>query len=479
MTAPLKSRFSPSPTGLMHIGNLRTALFNALLAKSSDTKGEGVFLLRIEDTDLERSKSEFVEKLILDLKWMGLDWQEGPGKGNEAYFQSQRQALYENYYQQLIEKEKAYWCFCSEETLKLTRKSQLAQGQPPRYPGTCRHLSAEKVKEKRAKGEPCALRFKLPSKEHMTFKDFIQGDKTFASDDIGDFIIKKADHTPAFMFCNAVDDALMGVTHVMRGEDHLTNTPRQLFILKALNLRSPQYGHMPLIVGFDGKPLSKRNGSQSVAHLREQGYFPLAIANYLARLGHHFESHALLSLKDLGEHFSHRQIGRAPARFDMLQLQHWQKERVLKLTDEDFWAWIEPEVTPWVSRQKAMLFTQAVKQNVLLPLQAKTWAKQLLTNEVIYAKEAISAIKEAGTEFIQTLYQLIDKDGDYATIHKNLSELTGKKGAALFKPLRAIITGQLQGPELNKLFILMGKKLLLARTHQAQALIKETQNDLR
>lgn len=471
-----KTRFCPSPTGLMHLGNLRTALFNVLLAGAHKEKS-AQFLLRIEDTDLARSETAFVEKLISDLKWMGIHWQEGPGvEGKHGpYFQSQRDKIYEEYYAALIKSGRAYWCFCSEVELTIVRKSQLSAGQAPRYPGTCRHLTESQIAEKRAKGLVPALRFRIPDNETVSFTDFIQGPKNFATNDIGDFIIKKADNSASFMFCNAVDDALMEVTHVMRGEDHLTNTPRQLLILQALGLRQPEYGHMPLILGFDGKPLSKRNGSQSIEALREQGYFPLAIANYLSRLGHHFEKEDLLSLQELGQYFSSNNIGRSPARFDIAQLNHWQKEVVLKLDNEAFWQWIAPTVDSLIPENKKALFVETVKQNVMLPFEAKEWAAQLLTEEITLSEEAKTWLVEAGPAFAQVTLEAIEKEGEnYASVQKYVSEKTERKGKSLFKPLRALITGRGDGPELAKIFSLMGQSLLVKRVKMLNRLTDAT-----
>ncbi len=468
---PFKARFSPSPTGLMHFGNLRTALFNVLLAKAhtEHSPQPGTFLLRIEDTDMARSEEEFTEKLMYDLRWLGLDWQEGPGLdgGHAPYFQAQRHAIYEKYYQQLIDQKQAYWCYCSETELAIARKSQLSAGMPPRYSGTCRHLTEEQQKVKAAKDQKPALRFMIPDNETIEFDDFIQGSKHFAANDIGDFIIKKADGSASFMFCNAVDDSLMQVSHVMRGEDHLTNTPRQLLILKALKLSPPTYGHMPLILGFDGKPLSKRNGSQSIESLREQGYFPSAINNYLSRLGHHFEHEHLLSLDDLGKHFSAKNIGRSPARFDVAQLNHWQKEAVMQCTDEEFWHWIAPYVGDIVGNKTAA-FTNTFKQNCVLPSDAKDWACQVLTNNPIFDDEALSHLTKADAPLLEQLAGAIDAEGDnYQAVIARLSA-TGLKGKALFLPVRSAITGRCYGPELVKIFPLMGKEALLQRVALAK-----------
>ena len=282
----IKTRFCPSPTGYMHLGNIRTAVFNYLLAKALG----GVFLLRIEDTDRERSQSLYSDALQKDLEWLGLHWQEGP------YFQSERQNIYDQYYQQLIDKDLAYPCFCTEEELTLSRKIQRASGKPPRYPGTCAHLTETQIQEKKSSGLIPTLRFRVNDDEVIEFDDLVRGHHRFLGKDIGDFIIRRTDGTSPFMFCNAIDDALMGVTHALRGEDHVANTPRQVLILKALNLPAPQYGHISLIVGPDGSPLSKRHGSQSVQDLRESGYLNIALNNYLARLGHYYEDNRFISL---------------------------------------------------------------------------------------------------------------------------------------------------------------------------------------
>jgi len=280
----MKTRFAPSPTGYIHLGNARTALFSFLLAKSQ----AGCFLLRIEDSDAARSLQALSDQVQTDLLWLGLPWEEGPGKPGERgpYFQSQRQSIYAYYYQQLHSLGRTYPCFCTEKALLIERKRQLAQGKPPRYAGSCRQLTATQVIEKKAQGQKASVRFRVLPAQTVNFYDLVKGVQVFSSDDIGDFVIQRSDSSAAFFFCNAIDDALMGVTHVLRGEDHLTNTPRQIMLLQALSLVVPAYGHMSLIFGEHGIPLSKRSGSFSIKALRELGYFPEALQNYLARLGH-------------------------------------------------------------------------------------------------------------------------------------------------------------------------------------------------
>src|SRR3989338_10498602 len=293
----MKTRFCPSPTGYLHLGNVRTALFSALLAKHL----HGCFLLRIEDTDKTRSDEVFTHALIEDMRWLNLQWQEGVDVGGNfgPYYQSQRQQIYDDYYQRLIAMKMAYPCFCTEEQLTLQRTLQQKAGKPPRYSGACRHLSQEEINKKLANDLKPVLRFAIPENEIISFTDMVRGSQQFNSNDLGDFVIRRTDGTAPFMYGNAIDDALMGVTHVLRGEDHLTNTPRQIALLQALNLTAPIYGHISLIVDEHGAPLSKRSGSLSVQELREMGYFPIAVNNYLARLGHHFVETGLMDLHTL------------------------------------------------------------------------------------------------------------------------------------------------------------------------------------
>src|SRR2546421_7073007 len=278
------TRFAPSPTGELHLGNARTALFNLLLARSAG----GRFLLRIEDTDSERSLDSHTTALMADLRWLGIDWDAGPDREDERgpYRQSQRGALYARQFAVLERQEVVYPCFCTPLELELSRRAQLAAGKPPRYAGTCRDLTPEARAHRQAQGPAATLRFRVPRGERVRFEDFVHGPQSFLTDDIGDFVVRRADGSAAFFFSNAVDDALMGVTQALRGEDHLANTPRQLLILRALALVAPAYGHVALIVGADGAPLSKRHAAVSVREYRERAYQPIALLNHLFRLGH-------------------------------------------------------------------------------------------------------------------------------------------------------------------------------------------------
>lgn len=442
-----KTRFAPSPTGLMHLGNARTALFSALIGDR--------FLLRIEDTDLERSRSEFVSELLDDLRWMGLEWDEGPqsAQPEEDYFQSRRGEIYRRYYEQLERGALAYPCFCSPLELEVARKVQLSSGQPPRYSGKCAHLAPDEVARRLEKGLQPTLRFRVPRNETVEFLDQVRGPQKFDTDDIGDFIIRRADGTPAFFFCNAIDDALMGVTQVVRGEDHLTNTPRQLLLLKALNLAIPEYAHISLILGDDGAPLSKRNGSRSLNQLREEGYFPLALVNMLARVGHHYESDGLMDFQALKTHFDIRHLGKSPSRFDIIHLNHWQEVAVRAAADETLWNWLRDESRAIVPDELRSLFLDIVRSNCVFPYQADQWARILFSDELHLLPEIEEVARQAGEAFFLAALDAAAEAGeDFNAFMATLKAKSGAKGKQLFMPLRAALTGRLDGPEIAKLY---------------------------
>lgn len=466
---PVKTRFAPSPTGWLHVGNLRTALFNALVAR----RYGGTFLLRIEDTDEERSRRQYVDDLQEDLLWLGLAWQEGPLQGGEqtSYFQSERGPLYQKYYELLEQQGLAYYCFCTEQELSISRKRQLAAGQPPRYAGTCAHLTREQVAARIAQGKQAALRFRVPRGQAVEFEDLVKGAQRFLSDDIGDFIIRRANGASAFFFCNAIDDALMAVTHVLRGEDHLANTPRQILILQALNLPTAVYGHISMIVGSDGSPLSKRHGSRSIRELRQSGYLPGAVLNYLARLGHHYEHDHYMATDELAAHFDTQRLGRSPARYDADQLLHWQREAVARVDDTTLWPWLEADDQQRVPPGAQAAFLDAVRPNVTLPEHLQLWARILFGASLELSHTAQLAIQQAGVAFFGHVAEGLELNGpDIKALVTHLKATTGAKGKALFEPLRAALTGELDGPELGKILPLIGVQRGAERARHAQTI---------
>lgn len=472
----MKTRFAPSPTGYIHLGNARTALFSALFAKGQG----GQFLLRIEDTDKARSTEAYCEALVEDLHWLGVEWQEGEGlRGDHGpYRQSLRTQIYEHYYEQLTKMGRAYPCYCSEEDLDLERKLQKASGQPPRYSGKCKALSNAVRAEKEAAGIRPTLRFAVEKGTVVEFEDGVKGRQLFKADDIGDFIIRRNDGGSSFLFCNAIDDSLMEVTHVLRGEDHLTNTPRQLMILEALDLRKPHYAHMALINGTDGAPLSKRNGSRSIRELREAGFLPLAVLNYMARLGHYYENNALMRYEELAQHFALKHLGHSAARFDQDQLLYWQRTVVHQLDDGEFWAWAGQDLQHQVPADKEALFVKAIRENVLFPGDARRYAHLLLSSDFSPASHE-EMMCEAGASFFDVAIQVVNAQGpDFAALSHALTERLGVKGKALFMPLRVALTGELHGPQMAAILTLLGKEESLRRLVAARASLGIAHDDV-
>ena len=484
---PFKTRFAPSPTGLLHLGNIRTALFNFLLAR----RALGTFLLRLEDTDAMRGHEKYARALEHDLRWLGLVWDEGPEAGgpHRPYAQSERGPIYKEYFAALESNGLAYPCFCSEHELAIARKTALAAGRPPRYAGKCRALPPPEVQARFARGEPATLRFHVGDGKTVEFEDRVRGRQTFSTDDIGDFVIRRSDGTPAFFFCNAIDDALMGVTLVVRGEDHLTNTPRQILLLQALGLPLPEYAHIALVVGADGAPLSKRTGSKSVEELRSAGYLPPAINNYLARLGHTYDANTFMSMEALAENFDLSRLGRAPARYDESQLVYWQKEAIKHTSDEELWAWMNSKpfinsyASNFVPKGKELLFVKVIRDNITTPEEAFMWAGNLFAESNRYDRDAKSAIDKAGSEFFEKALACLDDDT--VTFHsyvKKLEMATNRKGKSLFMPLRAVLSGEVNelisqsgrvyewnhGPRLEAVWELLGTELIRRRLSEVE-----------
>lgn len=305
------TRFAPSPTGYLHLGNARTAIFSYLFARHH----RGKFILRIEDTDLERSTKEFEAMLLEDLKWLGLDW-------DEFYRQSERFDIYREYAQRLIELGHAYPCFCTPEELSLERQEAEKKGIPYRYSGKCRALDKKEVEELKESGKSYTIRFKVPYGEYVVFEDLIKGHIAINTDDFGDFVIIRSDGTPTYNFVVVIDDALMGITHVIRGEDHIPNTPKQILIYRALGFDVPKFAHLPVILGEDRSKLSKRHGAVSVRNYREEGYLPQALFNYLCLLGWSppQEGKEIYSKEELIEIFDLKDINTSPAVFSKEKL---------------------------------------------------------------------------------------------------------------------------------------------------------------
>ena len=462
METAVVTRFAPSPTGALHPGNARTALFSFLFARGRG----GRFILRIEDTDRERGSDDFVAAQIADLEWLGIDWDAGPDRddGRGPYRQSERGELYGTLFERLEREGHAYPCYCTPTELEVARKTQQAAGQPPRYAGTCRELDSIARAERAASGRSAALRFRIPASETIRFDDLVRGPQVVESAALGDFVVRRADGGAVFFFCNAVDDALMGVTQVLRGDDHLSNTPRQLLVLRALGLDAPRYGHLPLLLDAGGAPQSKRRGSVTLAELRNRGYLAAAVGNLLLRLGHHGAPDEWVAPGDFPRHFHADRLGRAPAHFDEAQLEHWQREALRRLDAESASRWLASEFPAEWSAERRTSVANLLKGNLLLPGDAREWIAVLGGTLPPLAPEAAKAVTEAGPEFFDAaLASFTETGADLRTLAERLKSRTGRKGAALYMPLRFALTGRHDGPELAALLAAMPEALVRDR----------------
>lgn len=462
METAVVTRFAPSPTGGLHPGNARTALFSFLLARGRG----GRFVLRIEDTDRARDSEEHLATQLSELEWLGIGWDAGPGRddGRGPYRQSERGALYAGLFERLGRDGHAYPCYCTPAELEVARRTQIAAGQPPRYPGTCRGLDAAGRAERERQGRAAALRFAVTGPRTIEFDDLVRGPQSVDSGTLGDFLVRRADGGAVFFFCNAVDDALMGVTHVLRGDDHLANTPRQLLVLGALGLAAPRYGHLPLLLDAGGAPQSKRRGSVTLSQLRQRGYLPSALGNHLLRLGHHGAPDGWLDPTQFAAHFDAGRLGRAPAHFDEVQLAHWQREAVLRLAAPDAARWIGAELPAAWGADRRAAFAALLRGNVLLPRDARDWLAVLEGALPPPGPDAARAIAEAGPAFFDAaLAGYAETGGDLAALAEKLKRSTGRKGKALYMPLRFALTGRHDGPELAALLAAIPQSLVRDR----------------
>ncbi len=447
---PRTTRFAPSPSGLLHLGNARTALFSLLAALP-----DGRFLLRIEDSDRARVSPAFEEALRADLRWLGF----GPHMDEAAALrQSQRAPVYDEYLEKLRAQRVVYPCFCTEDELGAERARLRAQGLPPRYLGRCASIHPTVAQKRIAAGEAPVWRFRVMEGEEITFHDVVRGPQHVATTLLGDFVVRRAKGDAMFFFANALDDALSGVTLVLRGEDHLANTPRQILILRALKLPVPEYGHLPLVLSEAGVPLSKRDGAGSLAALREEGFLPLAVVNYLARLGAVVGSDRLLPLTELARLFDCRRIGHAPAHYDREQLLHWQR---LAMAETPLSEWV-PLVAHRVPEPDRLRFVEATRPNALFPGDYRRWADILYGDPEPLDAAARAALAAVGGEFFRAAAAHLDAGGAAGDLPSVLKD-AGYGGKRLFHALRAALTGRLAGPELKDILALMPRALTMRR----------------
>jgi len=474
----IRVRFAPSPTGLLHQGNVRTALFNFLFARHQG----GKLILRIEDTDQERSQENYEAAILQDLQWLGLQYDEGPDRPGDfgPYRQTERLALYKKYLEQLEAQGQVYSCFCTHEDLENERRKSMAGGKPYRYSGKCRELSAEERRAKTAEGVVNTFRFKV-EREIVKFQDLVYGEKIFDTLTIGDFVIARSNEIPLYLFACAVDDCLMQISHVIRGEDGMSNTPRQMLIQRALGFVSPQFAHLPLILGPDHSLLSKRNGSTSVGELKEKGYLPQAILNYLSLLGWAPpEGKELLDLPGLIEHFDLGRVSRSSAIFDWAKLDHINQVYLMQIPEGDYLSKAKQTLadanfdtagTPEENLRKVLL---ALRPNLKNFAEIPGWLTLLLGHPEPQNDEAREVMKAPESrKVLETLANLIEAREDemnpvsYEQVLEELKKKTKIKGKKLFMPVRVALTGGTEGPELAALVTALGKTQVLERVRSA------------
>ena len=469
----IRVRFAPSPTGFLHLGNIRTALFNFLFARRHD----GQFILRVEDTDLERSKKEYREALIEDMSWMGIRWNEGPEIGGPygPDLQSERLPLYKQYADKLIAEGKAYYCYVTEEETDELKRLAKWERRPPRFDNRGRNFSAQEISDRKARGIKPTVRFKIENPQ-LTMHDLVRGEVRFNLDEmVGDFVIQRADGSPTFHLAVCVDDGLMKVTHVIRGEDHLSNTPKHILLLKAMGFEPPQYGHLSLIHGPGGEPLSKRLGDVSVREFRRKGYMPHALANYIALLGWApGDNRELFSWEELQKVFDLDRVNKSSSIYDPHKLDWVNGEHLRLLSAEDFtkraFAYLK-EYDPQPHDENLLIKILPVFQDNIERFEQLPEKLHFLADELHYENKDVLTGEE-GREICKAALEILPQvtGADETLYDIFVSALKPKvkaKGKNLFMPLRIALTGKSHGPELKRIFPVLGLDRVRRRFERA------------
>lgn len=461
----LRVRFAPSPTGYLHIGGARTALFNYLLAR----KEHGTFVLRIEDTDVARSTQESVDAILQAMDWLGMACDEGP------IYQSDRFDLYRAKIEQLVNEGKAYRCYCTAEELEKKRESALAQGRKPKYDGTCRqHQSG-------TENQPYVVRFKAPQDGATTFVDRIKGTITFQNEELDDLIIQRTDGTPTYNFVVVVDDAEMQINLVLRGDDHINNTPRQIMLYEALGYPVPEFGHVPMILGADKSRLSKRHGATSVMAYRDMGYLPEALVNYLVRLGWSHGDQEIFSMEELIALFSLDNVGKSASVFNPDKLS-WLNSHYIKTGDPVRLA----ELISWHLKQEGLdVMPGPALEAIVVALQdrSKTLV-EMAQQAMCYFGDEVQFDENAAAKFMvqdnrapfEALLVALEASFDWKEevldkVFKDVLQSTGMKFGKLAQPARVALTGSTNGPSICVIMEILGREKTLARLQSAVTLI--------
>jgi len=478
-------RFAPSPTGYLHIGGLRTALYNYLFARHNN----GKFILRIEDTDRTRYVDGAIENLIESLKWSGIEYDEGVfledgkivQKGEYGpYIQSERLDIYRKYVDELVEKGDAYYCFCSKERLDSVREEQKAKGLIPRYDGFCRNLSLEEAKKRIANGEEYVVRLKLPHNKDIKFHDMVRGDIVINTDDMDDQVLLKSDGYPTYHMAVVIDDHLMNITHIVRGEEWLPSTPKHVYLYEVLGWEKPTYVHLPTVLNKERKKLSKRHGDVSVEDFREKGYLPEGLVNYLALVGWSPEDNEeILNMDELIEKFSFERVSKTGGIFDKDKLDwvnghHIRNYDTDKLTDMAIPYLIESgyidektveEKHDWV---KAIVITiqESISNLSEIPEKVEIFFNNKIEPEDENALEMLKGeqVSSLLNAFKEELDKIEEVDDEFSKgIMKKIQKATGVKGKNLYMPVRIALTGNNHGPELTNIIYILGKQNILDR----------------
>jgi len=467
----VRVRFAPSPTGALHLGGGRTALFNWLFARHN----QGKFILRIEDTDRTRSTQEALAAIFDGLEWLGLDWDEGPRAGGNfgPYLQTERLKIYQNYVQQLLAEGKAYYCFCSPEELAEKRKQAEARKEAPRYDGKCRKLSSEEIKKSKDSGIPCVIRFFLPAGQTTVVEDMIRGKVEFENDVLDDFVILKSDGFPTYNFAAVVDDHLMEITHVIRGDDHLSNTPRQILLYQALGWSLPAFAHIPMILGPDKARLSKRHGATSVIDYKDQGYLPEAMLNYIAKLGWGHKDQEIFSRQELIDLFSLEGVGKNPAIFNFEKLNWLNGHYIRSALPERIVDLCEPLLITAYGNHDLAYITKVVKlflDRIKLIPEIVPLTEYFFKDKYPFEEKAVNKyLKDPQTpQILSTLKERLAKVEPFTReeiekVFKALAEELKVKLGVLIHPCRAQVSGRSETPPMYDVLEVLGKEKVISR----------------
>jgi nondiscriminating glutamyl-tRNA synthetase len=479
MANDIRVRYAPSPTGHLHIGNARTALFNYLFARNLG----GKFIIRIEDTDQKRNIEGGEQSQLKYLKWLGIDWDESIDKGGEygPYRQSERLDIYNQYVNELFEKGLAYKCYCTEAELEAEREEQISRGETPAYSGKCRHLTDEQRARLEAEGRKPSIRFVVPQDRTYTFDDMVKGVVSFESEGMGDFVIIKKDGMPTYNFAVAVDDHLMKISHVLRGDDHISNTPKQLMIYEAFGWEPPIFGHMTLIVNENRKKLSKRDETiiQFIEQYEQLGYIPEALFNFIALLGWSpAGEEEIFTKEELIRIFDAKRLSKSPALFDKQKLT-WMNNQYMKKIELDRAVELalphlikaglakeemSEQERSWFRDLIALYKDQMSYGAEIVELSALFFKEEITLDEeakAVISEEHVPEVLKAFLDQIEELPEFTAPEIQAAI--KAVQKITGQKGKKLFMPLRVAATGQTHGPDLPKAIALLGKDKIVKR----------------